>query len=202
MPLAGFPKPEFRKHKSNVPDPKMVTRDMQIWEARLRGTPPRQIAQELNIDIGTVSNAVKRAAKMITLDTAEDLVKMEVEQIDILIMNCVEIIEKTHYATSHGKVIFDPTTNPPVPLVDSAPSLKAINEMANLMKLRNDLLGLDAPKRTESAVTLTKTDAQDLELMDMINTARAQMALGLEKLSLRNNTENTNSEETPETDNG
>jgi DNA-binding CsgD family transcriptional regulator len=183
MALAGFPKPEFRKHKTNVPDPKMVERDMQIWEARLRGVPPRQIAQELQIDIQTVSNAVKRAAKMIALDTAEDMVKMEVERIDILIMNCVEILEAKHYATSHGKVVLDPTTGDP--LIDSAPSLKAINEMANLMKRRAELLGLDAPKRTENAVTLTQTDAQDLELMDMINSVKAQMALGLEKLSLK-----------------
>lgn len=194
MPLSGFPKPEFRKHKTNVIDPKMVERDMQIWEARLRGVPPRQVAQELGIDIQTVANAVKRAAKMIALDTAEDMVKMEVERIDILIMNCIEILEADHYATSHGKVVLDPHTHEP--LKDSAPALKAINEMANLMKRRAELLGLDAPKRTEAAVTLTQTDSADLELMDMINSVKAQMALGLEKLSLKK-TDAAEDNETP-----
>lgn len=186
----GFPKPNFRHYRAA--DPATVERDMLVWEARLRGTRPQQIAEELGISLSQVAGATHRAAKMIALESAEEHVKAEVERIDILLQNAIEVLEKDHYATSHGKVMFDPSTDPPRPMIDTAPTLKAIDTIIKLMERRAKLLGLDAPTRTEHAVNLQKVDAQDLELMDMINQVRAQMALGLD--NMQDNNSNNNGE--------
>lgn len=180
MSATGFPQPQFRKFQSNS-DAKTAERDTLIWQARIRGIPAAQIAQQLGINPQDVHDSVSRAAKAIRLENAPEIIKAEVERIDTLLMNAIEVLEKTHYTTSHGKVLYHPETKQP--LEDSAPILKAIDTIIKLMERRSKLLGLDAPSRTEHAVNLTQTSADDLALMDMINATKAKLALGLQNLT-------------------
>lgn len=192
MPASGFPKPVFRHFRAN--EDRMhetAERDIKIWQARIRGRTIQQIAQDLGCTTKVVRDSIARTAQNIRMENAPELVKAEVDRIDILLQNAIEVLEKTHYATSHGKVLLDPTKDEPTPLEDSAPVLKAIDTIIKLMERRSKLLGLDAPNRTEAAVTLTQTTQEDLALMDLINQTRAQMALGLNKLTASNDKPNT-----------
>lgn len=190
MPNGHFPQPAYRKPPRR--DPKLVERNAEIWAMRVRGMQPSEIAEIFGLSTPTVHKIIQDAGSRVELENAPTIIKFELSRLDALLATALEVLERRHLAVSpKGSLIIDPTADgydPEDPathtkfLEDSKPVLEAIDTVLKIMKRRAELLGLDAPKRTEHAVNLTQTDATDLAIQDLISSAKAQMDQGLAKM--------------------
>lgn len=136
--------------------------------ARLRaqGRTYQQIADELGFPSrGAAHDAVSRALHAIVATDAEALRAREAERLDGLYEEALAVLERTHYAHSHGQLVTGPDGEP---LHDPSPHLAAIREMRQIRESFRKLHGLDAPARVS-------VDAEQLgaEITGLLNTITA-----------------------------
>lgn len=99
-------------------------------------------------------------------------------RLDRLENAALKVLERHHITVNNGRVI----TVDGEPLLDDAPVLAAIDRLVKIEaeRLRNGealrrLLGLDMPVKVDA--TVHETTQQDLELQEMIRTAKAKVQL-------------------------
>lgn len=206
MPTGHFPQPAYNKPPRR--DPKLVQRNAEIWAMRVRGMQPSEIAEIFGMTTQSISRIIADASKRIELENAPTIINFELQRLDALLATALEVLERRHLAVSpKGQLIVDPTHpgyDPEDPttaayLEDSKPVLEAIDSVLKIMKRRAELLGLDAPKRTEHAVNLNTVDATDLAIQDLISSAKAQVDQGMAALK-QEITSALHNEPDPETD--
>lgn len=115
----------------------------QVAANLLAGLSYRQIAEGLNVSVGTVASDVKRLLdrwKKEQVTIVDDVVRVEVQRLDRAM------------AAIWTKV--------------QGGDLEAIDRMVKLMERRAKLLGLDAPKRVEEDLTLHTSHEEALQQLE------------------------------------
>lgn len=137
-------------------------RDAQAARLRSQGRTYREIAEELGFaSRGAAHDAVARALHAVVKDDAEALRQREAERLDGLYEEALAVLERTHYAHSHGRLVYDDDGRP---LQDDGPKLAAIRELRTLRESYRKLYGLDAPQRL--SVDAEQLGAEILSLLD------------------------------------
>lgn len=133
-------------------------RDAEAARLKSRGLTYEQIARNLGYaDASGAYRAVQRALAAVPAESVDELRRIQREQIDALTAKAIEVLESTHYAhTQSGQLVEGPDGQP---LIDSMPTLHAIDRIIRLAERLSKLMGLDAPSRHE-VITLDYLDAQ------------------------------------------
>jgi len=143
-----------------------------MWELRVEGYSIEQIADIFTMTPNQVKARLRKAAEAFQVEAAEDLIKMELDRLDMLLREAINILNSTHIAQSHGRVLLDPSTN--LPMTDHEPVMKAMDRVLKIMDRRSKYLGLDAPSKSEQSINVFQTTQADLELQEMIREANAR----------------------------
>jgi len=123
---------------------------------RARGMTYEQIATELDYcDRAAARAAVERALVATVTEPAAEVRQMELARLDEMYRAALAVLERRHFAVSHGKIVYHGVT----PLEDDGPVLQAIDRMIRIMERRAKLLGLDAPTKVE-VITLDAIEAE------------------------------------------
>ena len=77
--------------------------------------------------------------------TNEDRSGEQLAKLDQLERQAQELLDRPHYLTHDGKPVLDPATGEP--LRDDEPTLRGLDVQLGIMKLRTQILGLDAPQQ-------------------------------------------------------
>lgn len=170
-----------------VRTPATAERDAQAAQLRTQGLTYREIALELGFsDRSNARQAVYRALQDVTREPAEELLKVELERLDnqLVRLNYLEtaarkVLNTRHITVNNGHVITHPETGQP--MEDDGPVLQAIDRLVKIEDARNrnaerraKLTGLDAAVKVDA--TVHEVTQQDLELQEMLRTAKANVA--------------------------
>ncbi|MBD9700657.1 hypothetical protein IHE56_00830 [Streptomyces sp. ID01-12c] len=162
-------------------------RDAQAAQLRTQGLTYREIALELGFsDRSNARYAVYRALQDVIREPAEELLKVELERLDnqLVRLNYLEtaarkVLNACHITVNNGHVITHPDTGQP--MEDDGPVLQAIDRLVKIEDARNrnaerraKLTGLDAAVKVDA--TVHEVTQQDLELQEMLRTAKANVA--------------------------
>lgn len=140
--------------------------DQKIWDLRANGHSVNAIANALNIHKQKVNASLRRIAEQYKIESAELIIKLELDRLDILLQKAMEILNDKYLAYSHGKLLKDEDDNH-VP--DPTPVLKAIDAVAKIMDRRSKYLGLDAPSRSEHHMFMNNQPTEaDLQVMALV----------------------------------
>lgn len=147
-----------------------AARDSEAAWLRSRGLSFRQIATNLGYENESGAyKAVQRALAAVPVESVDELRCVQGAQLDALTAKAIEVLESTHYAyTQHGDLVLGPDGQP---LIDSMPTLHAIDRLIRLAERRAKLMGMDAPSRHE-VTTIDYLDAQIRDAAEEL--ARAQ----------------------------
>jgi hypothetical protein len=143
--------------------------------------PLRAIAAATGLSLTTVWRRIDCEITE-TLDPLRAKVReLEIERLDRMQLLVLAILEREHYVISDGRVVHRTDEHgEKIPLQDSGPALAAIDRLLKIQERRARLLGLDAAMKVDA--TVTETTQQDLELIDMVNAAKAKAAAAEEEL--------------------
>ena len=113
-------------------------RDSEAARLKSRGLSYSQIARNLGYaDHTGAYKAVQRALAAVPVETVDELRRSQSDQIDSLTANAIEVLESTHYAfTVRGDLVLGPDGQP---LIDSMPTLHAIDRLIRLAERRAKL---------------------------------------------------------------
>jgi hypothetical protein len=150
-------------------------RDAEIAKMRIRGMRPRDIAAQLGVDESTVSRACQRVADEARQESAGEMRQLELERLDRMEVAVNEVLEREHVTVSQGRIVrrrvLDEDGDPIVvahdrdgkpvfreeEVLDDGPVLQAVDRLLKIQQRRAALLGLDAPVKAETGVTLNYT---------------------------------------------
>lgn len=144
-------------------------RDIRIWKARVKGKSIEAIAEEEELAPKTIANILNKVADEYELEAAADLIKLELDRLDLLLQNAIKVLEARHLSFSHGRILHDDMGRT---MRDSKPVLDAIQTVIKIMDRRAKYLGLDAPSKTEQTIQVFKTNSEGTELQQLIEQAR------------------------------
>ncbi|HZB28950.1 MAG TPA: hypothetical protein VE465_02170 [Streptosporangiaceae bacterium] len=148
-------------------------RDAEAARLRSRGLSYRAIAAELGMEAASAHEAVQRALKATVAEPAADVRQLELERLDTMHNAALAVLEREHVVVSGSKIVYrvveyatdgagnillDEDGHPKAariePLKDDAPVLRAVETLLKIQARRAALLGLDAPVKAETGVTL------------------------------------------------
>jgi hypothetical protein len=150
-------------------------RDAKAARLRSRGMSYRQIAAELGVEVASAYDAVQRALKDALGEAPADVRRLELERLDQMEAAVWAVLERDHITVSQGRVvrrrILDDNGDPIVAgrdrddkpvfreedVLDDGPVLQAVDRLLKIQARRAALLGLDAPVKAETGVTLNYT---------------------------------------------
>jgi hypothetical protein len=178
-PKPQEPKPQQQSGPTHGPNgdfvatPETAMRDARAAELRGRGMSYRQIAAELGIDVHTAHDAVRRALGAIRAEPAPAVRQLELQRLDEMYAAALGVLEREHVVVSGSKIVYKvieyatdgdghilldddghPKAERVEPLKDDAPVLRAVETLLKIQARRAALLGLDAPVKAETGVTL------------------------------------------------
>jgi hypothetical protein len=135
-------------------------RDAEACRLKSRGRTYQQISDELGYGSKQAAHrAVKKALASIPSLNAEELRRIQLEQLDYMTDRVLAVMERDHLVVSQGgKIVMGLDGKP---LIDDAPVLRASYQLGLIQQRRAKLQGLDAPIKHE--VTLDYLDAQIAE---------------------------------------
>ncbi|MFP3118132.1 hypothetical protein [Streptomyces sp. Iso 434] len=164
------PKPSHRKKQPRDGNGGFLTTNASVQRAaaatslRSAGATYQEIADQLGYaDRGHAWRAVQQARRQILREPAEELIQVEAERLDDMYVAALEVLEAEHLMVSHGKIV---VTEDGVPLRDTGPRLAALREMRHIRESYRKLHGLDAPQRTQTALSGTVSLSELLALAD------------------------------------
>lgn len=133
-------------------------RDREACRLRSRGVTYQAISDQLSYGgEANARRAVQACLAAIQSEGAEELRKLQLDQLDYLTTQALNVLESAHYTvTQAGRVATDVDGRP---IVDHTPVLQAIDRLLRIQERRAKLAGLDAPIRTEM-ITLDAIDAE------------------------------------------
>lgn len=154
-------------------------RDSDIWALRAEGRSVREIAEACDMSEQTIRASLIRVAEQYKVESAAEIIKMELDRLDIMLVHAISVLETRHIAYSNGRRMteIDEEGNETA-VEDTAPILKAIDTVLKIMDRRSRYLGLDAPSKSEQSINVHSSTETDLALTQLIN-AYKQNALSL-----------------------
>lgn len=156
-------------------------RDADIWALRARGHSVMQIAETQDLSPATVRASLSRVAEEYKVESAAEIIKMELDRLDIMLVHAMHALEGEYVAWSNGRMMKDDDNNS-VP--DVGPVMKAIDTILKIMDRRSKYLGLDAPSKSEQSINVHQSaDETSLAVLSLINDFKAQ-ALALSPADL------------------
>jgi uncharacterized protein YerC len=169
-------------------------RDALAAKMRAQGHTYHDIGLELGISRSSVLRACERALADVVREPAEDLLKIELQRLDLQLVRLHEletaarvVLQARHITVNNGKVIYHPDTDEP--MEDDGPVLQAIDRLVKIEAARGQnserrakLLGLDAALKVDA--TVHEVTQQDIELQEMLREAKARVAA--QEQALRN----------------
>lgn len=130
-------------------------RDAEAARLRSRGMSYRAIATDLGVEVAAAHAAVQRALAAVVAEPAADVRALELDRLDAMYAAVLGVLERKHITVNNGKVIQLPDEDGKLtPLEDDAPILQAVDRLLKIQARRAALLGLDAPVKAETGVTL------------------------------------------------
>ena len=131
--------------------PAQVESDHQAAQWKSQGLTYKQIGERLGVTRQAAHLAVQRALADIPRMATEELRTLELEKLDNLERRLIWIINQPSYKTSaSGRVIeYEGKA-----LLDITPQIQAIGAALKVIDKRAKLLGLDAPTRVETEITV------------------------------------------------
>lgn len=141
--------------------PQEKTRHLQATILRMRRDDPTltwaEIGEQLGYSAVYVRKAYLKALHVIIREPAEDILKLELERLDLLQTEVIKVLKAVHPVVSSGQVvrdfvddengnpIIDAITGNPLTrrLEDQAPKLAAVDRALRIMERRARYLGLD-----------------------------------------------------------
>ncbi|MFF2650591.1 hypothetical protein [Streptomyces sp. NPDC058045] len=163
-------------HGRYTRSPETAAREAQAARLRAQGKTYLQIAHELGYGSKSAAHdAVSRALHAIVADDAEALRRREAARLDGLYEEALGVLERTHYAHSHGKLVHDDEGRP---LVDDGPKLAAIRELRAVRESYRRLYGLDAAQSSDVTIRQAPpaTEAERQEQLDAVTAEFARRA--------------------------
>lgn len=157
-------------------------RRAEIMRLRLDGLTLQEIGNHMGIGRDAVHNTITRALDALTKKPAEELLAMELARVEELLAQAMETVRAFHPLIANGKVVYapvlddegqpmlDPATGEVLTTVmeDKAPKLAAIATCVRLLERRSKYLGLDAPVRAQTDLTVsTQSNAPDLSHLSL-----------------------------------
>jgi predicted DNA-binding protein (UPF0251 family) len=147
-------------------------RRAEAYRLKLRGLSDREAGLRMGVSHTTIQNWTKQEADERVLPLADELRKVQLERLGEMRQAALDVLERIHYAVSHGKVVEAPGPDGG-PLEDSAPRLAAIDRLLRVEERIARLMGLDAPTRSEIEARI---EQKPDELLAKIAAARAAQA--------------------------
>ncbi len=139
------------RNPASTPNPaKIAQQQEEIYQLRLQGLTVRQIATQIGMPRSTVQNRLDSEITGRVLPVADEVRLLEVDRLDAWLARLENRLEQGE----------DPVRVVPV--------------LLKVQERRARLLGLDAPERAD--VTVHQVDAEDIELRELIDEARAKQA--------------------------
>lgn len=129
---------------------RIATEQARALKLKLDGCTVREIADDLRVSVGTAQNRITDAMAELVLPVADEVRQMELARLD-------RWQRKLEQRLDDGE---DPVRVVPVAL--------------QVQTRRSKYLGLDAPERTE--ITAHQIGAEDIEMIEMVNEAKARNA--------------------------
>ena len=157
-------------------------RRAEIMRLRLDGLTLEEIGTHMGIARDAVHNIISRALDNLNKKPAEDLLAMELARCEELIEESMATVRAFHPLIANGKVVYapvlddngqpmrDPATGEVLTTVleDKAPKLAAIATSIRVLERRSKYLGLDAPVRAQTDLTVnTQSTAPDLSHLSL-----------------------------------
>ncbi len=125
-----------------------IEHDARAVELRRQHLSYRQIAVRLGVSHQAAFDAVKRGLADMYQEAANEVRQIEVERLDELATEAWKVLRTPHYTVSNsGKIVEHPETGEL--LLDTSPTLAAIDRLLKIQDRRAKLLGLDAPVKAE-----------------------------------------------------
>jgi hypothetical protein len=150
----------------------------EAYRLKLRGFSDREAGARMGVSHTTIQNWTKQEADERVLPLADELRKVQLERLGEMRQAALEVLERIHFAVSHGKVVEDPDGGP---LEDSAPRLAAIDRLLRVEERIARLMGLDAPTRSEIEARIEPKPAELLAKIAAARTAQAATEAELTK---------------------
>jgi DNA-binding CsgD family transcriptional regulator len=129
----------------------MDRRHTEAWNWRMRGATVDQIADNMGINRTTVVNYLNAAMDARALPDRVQQLRLELDRLD-----------RYQYALD-------------VQIAGGLFIARNVEVAVRLMERRAKLLGLDAPEQINAAIT--QVGPEDLEVVELVNAARARLAL-------------------------
>lgn len=148
--------------------------DHEIWGLRARGKSVQAICDETGWSATKVKASLSRVAEDYMVESAAEIIKLELDRLDIMLEKAMAILEEKYIAYSHGKMMTDQDGEP---VKDPQPVLKAIDSVLKIMDRRSKYLGLDAPTKSEQAINVHHAPNEaDLQVLELINQFKERAA--------------------------
>ena len=160
-----------RRRKNRLTKLERQLRDSDIWELRAKGYSVLQISEATDYSPAQVRSSLSRVAEEYKVESAAEIIKMELDRLDIMLVHAMEALEGTYIAYSNGRKMMDTNAEgEEVPVEDIAPVMKAIDTILKIMDRRSKYLGLDAPSKSEQSINVHQDPSQvDLQVLTLIN---------------------------------
>lgn len=143
-----------KQHATNgkfMRTPEQIQADRKAADLRSLGYTYQMIADRMDVSVAAAHRMVDRAIQEIPTEGTEQVRKMELEKLDNLERRLLYIINQQSYKTSaSGRVI----EYEGKPVLDTTPQIQAIGAALKVIDKRAKLLGLDAPTKVETEVTV------------------------------------------------
>lgn len=116
-----------------------------------------EIAARYGITQQAVSEQIRKAISERPTYAIDEYRAIESDKLDQAERLVRDVLSRRHFVVSQGRVVTmpDPDTGDPVPLVDDAPILNAVDRLVRISARRSALLGLDVPVKTDVGGDLT-----------------------------------------------
>lgn len=142
------------------------------YQLRLQHYTIRQIAGITGLSIGTVHQRITDEIAETVAPYREQYVAMARERLDNTSRLVLDLLERRHYLISEGRVVKMDGT----PIEDDEFVLKCVDRLTRIEEQRSRMEGYNAPIKVDANVNVTETTQEDLELADMIASAKAKAA--------------------------
>jgi hypothetical protein len=144
----------------------------EILRLRLDGLTLEEIGSHMGMGRENVHHSITRALESLTKKPAEDLLAMELARCEELLAQAMETVRAFHPLVSGGRVVFAPVLDDngqpmrdeagevlSTVLEDKSPRMAAIAICVRLLERRSKYLGLDAPVRAQTDLTVNAEGA-------------------------------------------
>lgn len=123
---------------------------------RAAGLGYEEIARQVGLKSADLARVdVHRALAALRTEPVEEMRALESERLDFLWRTVMQVLSRTHYVVSNGKVMHLNGE----PMRDDDPALRAVAALLQIQQRRAKLHGLDAPKQVE-VITLDAVEAE------------------------------------------